>query len=66
MEEGIAGRDIRSLEQPVVQHPLLLGRQVEPGPGLDATTEKTNLVSLSSAPSLLSDLGELIELLDVI
>ena len=62
MEEGITCEDIGSLEQPVVEHPLLFRRRMEPVPGLDAAAGGAEPRQPELRAVALGDGGELVEL----
>ncbi len=66
MEEGVAGQDIGTLQEPVVEHPLLCGRRMERIPRLDATTRGPEACQAQLGAVALGDGGELVELRDIL
>ncbi len=66
MEEGVAGQDVGTLQEPVVEHPLLCRGRMESIPRLDAATRGSKARQAQLCAVTVGDGGELVELGDVL
>ena len=62
MKEGVAGQDVGMIAQPVVEHPLLIGRRVQRLPAVGAPTRRPEPGEPQLGPVAVGHPGEGIEL----